>query len=105
MSKDVKYCKSFFQKTIGLMFSKRIDKPLVFLFNKEKRISIHMFFVFFPIDIIWLNKNKEVVYIKENVKPFAIINPKVESKYIIELAEDNIKKYKIEKGDLIELSA
>ena len=44
-----------------------------------------MFFVFYPIDILFLNKNKEIVEIKQNLKPFAFYTPKSKAKYIIEM--------------------
>ena len=61
--KNAKVCKSIFSKTFGLMFSKK--KSLIFIFNKEKIIPLHMFFVFYPIEVSFLNKNKIVVEIKD----------------------------------------
>ena len=46
------------------MFSKQ--KNIVMIFNKEDFHSIHMFFVFFPIDVLWLDSDKKVVDLKEN---------------------------------------
>ena len=51
-----------------------------------------MFFFFYSIDILFLNKNKKVVQLKENFKPFRIMIAKVPSKYIIELPNGTIKK-------------
>ena len=39
-----------------------------------------MFFVFFPIDVLFLDKNKKVVELKENFKPFSIYFPKNKAK-------------------------
>jgi uncharacterized membrane protein (UPF0127 family) len=63
IAKNAKVCKSIFSKTFGLMFSKK--KLLIFIFNKEKIIPLHMFFVFYPIEVSFLNKNKIVVEIKD----------------------------------------
>ena len=60
---NYKICKSFSSKAKGLMFSAK--KNLIFTFNKEKRISLHMLFVFFPIWAVYLDKNKEVIEIKK----------------------------------------
>jgi len=78
-------CNNFFTKFRGLMFSKK--KNLIFNLNKESRINsiIHTFFVFFPIDVYWLDKNKNIVDFRLNVKPFTIKIPKKRAKYIIEL--------------------
>ena len=82
------------------MFSRK-NKTLIFIFNKEKIISLHMFFVFYPIDVLFLNKKKQVVEIKENFKPFRIMIPKKPAKYIIELPNNTIKKSKTKLGDTL----
>ncbi len=99
LAKEPKLCKNNFSKALGLMFSKQ--KTLIFIFNKEKIISLHMFFVFYPIDVLFLNKNKKVVQLKENFKPFRIIIPKKPAKYIIELPDKTIKKTNTRLGDTI----
>jgi len=67
------------------MFSRK--KNLVFVLDKESRINatIHMFFVFFSIDVYWLDKNKNIVDYRKNIKPFTIAIPKKKAKYIVEL--------------------
>jgi len=100
LAKKPKFCKNNFSKALGLMFSRK-NKTLIFIFDKEKIISLHMFFVFFPIDVLFLNKHKKVVQIRENFKPFRIIVPKKPAKYIIELPDKTIKKTRTEIGDTI----
>jgi len=90
-----------FSKFIGLMFSKRQDKALIFKFNEEKRISLHMFFVFYPIDVLFLDKNKIVVDKKERFTPFTFYTSKKKAMFAIELPEGTIKKSKTEIGDKI----
>lgn len=84
----------------GLMFSK--PKNLIFEFKEEKLVPIHMFFVFFSIDIIYLNKEKQVVELKQSVKPFTFYNPKFKCKYLIELKKGQIKESHVEVGDKLE---
>lgn len=74
------------------MFLKK--KTIVLEFKKEKIIPLHMLFVFYPIDILFLNKNKEIVEIKQNLKPFAFYTPKNKAKYIVEMPK-NSRKFKI----------
>jgi len=88
-------------KFIGLMLSKRKNKALIFAFYKEKIISLHMIFVFYPIDVLFLDKNKIVVDKKENFKPFTFYNSKKKAMYAVELPEGIIKKTKTEIGDKI----
>ena len=91
-----KVCKSIWSQTRGLMFSRK--KTLIFEFDKEINVNLHMFFVFFPINVYFLNKNKEVIEIKENFKPFAIYKPKNKFKYIVE----SPKKLNVKIKDKIE---
>ena len=100
LAKNAKACKNIFSKSLGLMFSK--PKSLIFVFKKEKIIPLHMFFVFYPIDVLFLNKNNVVVEIKENFTPFAFHTPKYKAKYVIELPKDTIKKCNTKIKDKIE---
>jgi uncharacterized membrane protein (UPF0127 family) len=57
----------------------------------------------FPIDIIWLNAKKEVVYIVMNAPPEeparTIYTPKDPAQYVLELPAGSIKKAGIKTGD------
>ena len=87
-------------KFIGLMFSAK-PKVLVFKFNKGMKISLHMLFVFFPIDVLFLNKDKIVVDKKENFRSFTFYKSKETAMYAVELANGTIKKTKTKVGDEI----
>ena len=63
-------------KIFGLMFKTKETENLLFEFEKETKMKIHSFFVFFPFLAIWTNKKNEVVHFKF-VKPF---NPRVKLK-------------------------
>ena len=99
LAKNAKICESIFSKSLGLIFSRK--KSLIFIFKEEKIIPLHMFFVFYPIDVLFLNKNKIIIEIKENFRPFAFYTPKNKAKYIIELPQNTIKKTKTHVGDKI----
>ena len=101
-----KLCKNFLNKSIGLILHKKLkDKGLIFIYKKEKKISLHMIFVFFPIDVLFLNKNKKVIDMKKNFKPFSFYIAKKKAKYILELPEGTIKKTKTEIGDKIKFES
>jgi uncharacterized membrane protein (UPF0127 family) len=88
----------------GLMFTLPIkNKGLIFDFPKKTLAMLHMLFVFYPIDILWLDENKKVVDIRFCALPFwPLIIPKRKSKYVIELPVKTIKKSKTQIGDKIE---
>ncbi len=95
-------CNSHFMRSKGLMFSKKLyDEGYIFIFKKDTFAAIHMLFVFYPIDIIWLNEHKEIIEIKEQVKPFSFANPRKKSRYFIEFPAGTIKKTKTKLGHTI----
>ena len=59
-------------KFSGLMFCRREKAgSLLFEFKKPTKMKIHSYFVFFPFLAIWLNKDDEILTLKE-VKTFKI---------------------------------
>ena len=95
-----KVLRSIFTQGTGLMFRKKPDYGLIFAFRKERTIGITMFCVFYPIDILFLDKDKRVVDIKKGLKPFTDYYPKVKAMYVIELLPGLLKKTDL--GDKIE---
>lgn len=75
---------SSFRKTIGLMFKKKLTQPYLFIFQKEKTIYIHTFFCRQPIDMIFLDKQKRVIEIKTNVRPWTYLGKITNVSYMIE---------------------
>lgn len=65
----------------------KFDFGLIFKREYESIVgsSIHMLFVFYPINVIFLDSNKKVVDIKKRLRPFTFYSPKKKAKYIIEL--------------------
>lgn len=100
IAENAAICKNIIAKSLGLMFALK-PKPLIFIFKKEKIIPLHMLFVFYPIDVLFLNKNKVVVEMKEDFKPFSFYTPKNKAQYIIELPQGMIKKTKTKVRDKI----
>ncbi len=106
--KEVKHCKSNFSQGLGLMLSrKNKNRALVFELKKEKKVPLHMFFVFYPIDVLYLdedkNGDKRIVEIKENFKPFTFYSPKNKAKYIVELPVNTVSKGQLNVNDIIML--
>ena len=101
---NVKLAKTHWERTKGLMFEekKKFNYALIFEFPRESRIgtSLHMLFVFFPIDVLFMNKEKKVVD-KVTLNPFIPnYTPKKAAKYVIELPKGKAKKIKV--GEKVE---
>lgn len=97
ISNEERLCGSFLSQTRGLMFKKKHN--LIMKLPQEKKISLHMFFVFYSIDVLLLNEKKEIVEIKKNFKPFTFWNSKEKGKYVVELAFPG--EYQV--GDRVEI--
>jgi uncharacterized membrane protein (UPF0127 family) len=97
----VVYHDTILSKASGLMFSRKIDRAHIFIFKKPRRIDLHMFFVFYPIDVLFLNREKEVIEIKKNFKPFTIYVSKRRASFVIELPESTVNNTKTRIGDKI----
>lgn len=95
--KDVRVLKSCFSKAWGLMFSTK-PKNLLFEFRKETKVSIHMFFVFFPIDVVFVDKNMNIFMVKESLKPWKVAFSGKKARYVIELKSGTVKSKNIKKG-------
>ncbi|MFA6072526.1 MAG: DUF192 domain-containing protein [Candidatus Woesearchaeota archaeon] len=101
--KIIKFKNNSFSKGIGLMFHKRIiDEAHIFIFNKKRKVTLTMWFVFFSIDVIFLDENKKIVELKENFKPFTNYYPKCESSFVVELPLGTIKKKNLKKQDKLD---
>ncbi|MEA3399344.1 MAG: DUF192 domain-containing protein [Patescibacteria group bacterium] len=96
ISENVSLCKTIFKKGTGLMFRrKKKDFAYIFPFKKSKKLSITMWFVFFPIDILFLDKDDFVVEKVENLKSWRFYFPLRKSVTFIELPSGTIKKHSI----------
>jgi len=75
------------------------DKALIMVFPAESKWKIWMNGMKMPIDIIWLDQNKTVIYIVKNALPDASGNksfePKKLAKYVIEVPAGTVDNVKI----------
>ena len=89
---------SFSQRLFGLMFKKNITYGLLF----KRCKSIHTFFFKFNIDILVLNKNKEIIAIRPNITKNKIVIIHEKDAYsILELPPLQTHKYHLK--DIIDI--
>lgn len=108
----VELAKTAKEKSRGLMFRKSLDsdKGMFFIFEKEENYSFWMANTLIPLDIIWLNANKDVVFISDNAQPCEkdypclLINPYKNAKYVLEVNGGVAKKIGLKTGDKANLS-
>ncbi len=89
---SVELADSPYEHSRGLMFRKHLDldKGMLFIFKEEKRRSFWMKNTLIPLDIIWINKDKKVVFISRNSQPCKkdvcpLITPDKRALYVVEL--------------------
>jgi uncharacterized membrane protein (UPF0127 family) len=92
---------TFFSRMIGLLNRDSLlpDEALII----TRCQSIHMFFMRFPIDAIFVDRHARVVGILEHIKPFFLSRIFFRSSYVIELPAGAIVQNKTSLGDKIEI--
>jgi len=99
---------NIFKKSKGLMGRECLgeNEGMLFVLNIERRPRFWMKNMKFPIDIVYISKEKKVVDIIENAQPCNSIlsigfTPKSAAKYVLEVNAGFIKKYGIKIGDRV----
>lgn len=57
--------------------------PLLFVFKKEQRIALHTFFVFYPIKVSFLDKNKKTIE-QTVMRPFSFYTSRNKASFVLE---------------------
>ena len=99
LSEDATLCPTLWQKARGLMFCRQRD--LVFVEKKERRILLHMWFVFYPIDIVYCDTSLRVVEMKKKFMPWSFYCPREKAMYVLELKAGTIEKTKTTVNDVL----
>ena len=96
------------KKIKGLMFRKNLpeNEGMLFTFDKEDYHGIWMINMNFPIDIIWINKDKRVVDLAKNIRPsrlnFSTHKPKEKVFYVLEVNANFIERHGVRSALILE---
>ena len=89
---QVEIAESGGEKRRGLSFRESLPEGsgMLFVYDKEDYYSFWMKDMNFPIDIIWINKEKEVVHIERNLQPCGTdsckgYKPSQKAMYVLEI--------------------
>lgn len=89
----------------GLMFVRELPRTegMIFVYESERINSMWMKNTYIPLDMIFLDKDKKVVGILENVPPLTLDSRRVDrpSKFVIELNAGMAKEVGLQVGDLV----
>jgi len=89
----------------GLMYRKTMNESngMLFIFEKSEPQNFWMKNTILPLDIIFINENKEIVTIQQNTIPFSeeSIPSYKNSMFVLEVNAGFCGKFSIKEGDLI----
>ena len=103
---DIEIAETEYETQTGLMYRHMMEshQAMLFIFKKEQPRSFYMKNTEFPLDIIYINKKKEIVRIQKNAKPFD--NKSLPSSlpvlYVLEINGGLSDSWGINLGDSIE---
>ncbi len=96
------------ERRMGLMNREylALDSGMLFIFEKEDMHNFWMKNTLISLDIIWVDKNNKVIFIKENVKPCKIekcelFGPNKKAKYVLEINGGLAERIEIKIGDVV----
>ena len=78
---------------------------VLFVFSKPDRYSFWMKDMNFPIDMIWLNQNRQVVFLEKDAQPAsypATFVSNTDAEYVLEVNAGFAEKNNLEEGDHVE---
>jgi len=81
-----------FKRAVGIMFRKKLERPMLFDFGRETKVSIHSFFCFISFDAVLLDKEGKVAEVKKNIRPFSYYSFRKKGHYLIEMPAGNADK-------------
>lgn len=80
------------------------NEGMLFVFEKPDIYSFWMKDMLFPIDILWLDSEKEIVYIKKDAQPLSYpeaFSSNLPAFYVLELSSGFSDRYNLKIGDKV----
>src|SRR5579872_3196378 len=109
LSVDIARIPQEYERGLSGRKSLQENQGMLFVFPKEDNVGFWMIDMNFPLDIIWMNKNCEVVYISKNTpacqnrETCPVINPYKPSQYVLEVVSGFSEKHYISIGEKLDI--
>ena len=104
---EVEFAKNDEERALGLMYRSSMDEHqgMWFIFPEEAPRSFYMRNTEIPLDIIYLDKDKKVVSIAKNARPYdeTSLPSEKPAMYVLEINGGLSDKWGMEKGDRMEV--
>lgn len=105
---DIEIADDDYSTQTGLMYRQSMaeNQAMLFVFNDSKQRSFYMKNTEIPLDIIYINSNKEIVSFQKNAKSFdeTSLPSEAVSQYVLEINAGLSDKWNLEKGDKIQFT-
>ena len=110
---QVELAKTQQEREIGLMNRSSLEKNkgMLFIFEEEGIYPFWMKNTLIPLDMIWIDSENKIVFIKENAKGCKTNNncetfiPNKKAKYVLEVNSGIVKEFNISYGDTIKFNS
>lgn len=103
---DLEIADSEYSRQLGLMFRDKMNENegMLFIFPREDYLSFWMRNTLLPLDILFINKQKEIVTIHTYTTPFSEQSYPADTlaQYVVEVNAGFTGKFNIKEGDKIE---
>jgi uncharacterized protein len=101
---EAKVADSYVTRLVGLLGKTRrwaqLGKGLWIVPSR----GVHTIGMLFPIDLVFLSKDKEVVHVEEHVRPFRISKVSLKAMSVLELPPHTIYRSRTQIGDQFEIA-
>jgi len=94
----------------GLMFAQNLkpDAGMLFIFEQNNTYPFWMKNTLIPLDIVWLDEDKKIIFIKNNARPCGTdlcpsIVPAVKARYVLEVNADTAERLEWKIGDAMQI--
>lgn len=107
---DVEVAETEGARARGLMFRETLgdEEGMLFPFDIPRRYGFWMKNVRIPLDIIWLDTNRRIVWIVERARPCTADScpmylPEAEASYVLEVVGGFVARHGVAIGDAVEI--
>lgn len=96
---QIEIANSFIERLVGLLLHKTLDEKNGLLLKNCKQV--HTFFMKFPIDVIFIDKNNKIIHFESDMNKNRISKFIKNASKILELKAGTVNKYNIKINDSI----
>jgi uncharacterized protein len=102
VASEVYEARSFLERLKGLLGKSGLKEGEGMLL--EPAYQIHTWFMKFAIDVLFLDRDRKIIHLIKDLKPYRVSGLYKSSRSVLELPSGAIEKSKTETGDLIEIA-